>query len=472
MSRELELLRELEKRECEDSYYEFLLRAYNVIHPEEYLDENWHLKYLCDKLQAEAERIIKGEKRKKHLIINIPPRSLKSELCTAIFPAWVWVRKQRMKFIGVSYSARLSIDHNVYTRRIIESEWYQRNWEVKISADVNTKSKFDNVKGGSRMATSVGGSVTGMGGDIIIVDDPIDPKRAASDVTREEANTFFDMTLNTRLNTPSVGIFIVVMQRLHEMDLTGHLLDINPEGWEHICIPAELSDDVKPVELKEKYVDNLFFPRRFPKERLDELKKSLRAYGYSGQIMQRPSPEEGGMLHVDWFNIINEAPKDLVWDIFVDSAYTAKQKNDPTALMAVAYDKYSMYIKESSQVWLEFPELKKEIPRFAANNGCNERSRILIEPKASGLSLVQELKRESDLNIIELPPPKDDKETRVNAATPFIESGRCYIIKSGWNENFLTEISMFPNGTHDDQVDNLTAAVNYYKKKKKKRRLS
>jgi predicted phage terminase large subunit-like protein len=421
-------------------------------------------------LQSEIERIIAGQRKTKDIIINVPPRSLKSFVTTVCLPAWAWVKDARLKFIGSSYSMDLSIEHNVFTRRLVESEWYQNYWsnQVEMAADQNQKSRFETTLGGVRRATSTGGTILGSGADCIIIDDPINPQLAASETERKTANKHFDETISTRLNHPETGLFIIIMQRLHEQDLTGHLLKKNPQGYNHICIPAEQSDIVKPSSLVEYYQDGLFFPNRFNKNVLSALRAALGSYGYAGQYSQRPAPEEGGILKKKWFGSVSyELFRKTVGvtkiDFFLDTAYTEDSKNDPTALMACCYHKDLLYILNTTQVWKELPDLLKYIPEYVSQHRYTPHSRILIEPKASGKSTVQSFKR-TKYNVIELPPPTDSKLVRVNNISPFVESGKCILVEGNWNDGFLGECAAFPNGSHDDQVDCLSNAIAYYTK--------
>jgi predicted phage terminase large subunit-like protein len=336
------------------------------------------------------------------------------------------------------------------------------------------KTKFSTPNNGLRYATSTGGSITGMGGDVIVIDDPQNPQHARSDKERENANQFFNETLRSRLNNPSHGMFIVIMQRLHENDLTGMLLELEPENWKHICLPAEVSDKVKPLHLSDYYEDGLLFPQRLSNNVLDGFKIGLGSYGYSGQYMQLPSPSDGGILKRTWFKDVRlplldnkDNPIKITWDFFIDSAYTNKSYNDATAIMCAGFHENNMYIKEVIAVRLEFPELIQEIKRFTQANGYTNSSRVFIEPKASGKSISQQLRRETGLNIIEDKPPTQDKVSRVAAISPVIESGRVYLNDGRYIDSFLDECASFPNGTHDDMVDTLVMALDVYTTRKK-----
>lgn len=454
------------------SFYEFSLEAFKVLHNGEPLIVNWHIEYLCNELQKEAERIISGKDRKQHLLINVPPRTLKSELVNVFFSVYLWILDDSIQFISSSYSASLSISLSVQARRLMESDWFREHFpNVEISKDENTKSKYTTPNGGLRYSTSTGGTVTGMGADVIVIDDPQNPQLARSEKERENANIFFNETLRSRLNKPDKGVFIVIMQRLHENDLTGMLLNTDADNWKHICLPAEYSENVKPSDLKDFYINGLLFPQRLNLSTLNSFKIGLGSYGYSGQYMQLPSPADGGILKPQWFKPTDELPI-TTYDFFLDTAYTDKSYNDATAIMCATYHNERVYIKKVEEVRLEFPELIKYIQDFVESNGYTNQSRIYVEPKASGKSIIQQLKRNTGLNVIEDKPPTQDKVSRVASITPIIEAGRVYYKDSRSIEPFLDQCAAFPNAVHDDMVDTLVMCVDKYTARTKNIRAS
>lgn len=457
----------IRKEQLKNSFYDFVIDAFEVLNPTEKLISNWHIEDICDVLQKEIERIIRGEKKEKDIIINIPPRSLKSIVCTVCLPAWAWTKDPSLKFIGTSYSSELSTEHNMYTRKIVESEWYKMLFgdTVNIERHQNKKTNFANTCNGIRKCTSTGGTVTGTGADVIIIDDPLNPKQANSEAERVTANKFFDETLYTRLNRPEIGLFIIVMQRLHESDLTGHLLAKNPDAFAHYCYPAELTDYVSPKSAKTKYKNGLLFSERFTPEYLKGAKESMGSYGYSGQMLQNPAPLDGGIFKKNWFEIyggIEHKGKQV--DFFVDGAYTAKKENDPSGIISTVYHNNILYITNIGEYYLEFPDFCKKLVDFVSTNGYSDKSIIEVEPKATGKSVVQAIKKETKLNIKESTPPDRDKVTRAQGITSFVESGRVKLVKGHWNERFLHQVCTFPKARHDEFVDLLVMAVNRYYK--------
>ena len=451
----------IQKKLYEMSFYEFFCKAFEVIEPSVPFSANWHHKYLCDILQEEAERITKGEQKTKDIIVNIPFRSTKSLLVTVLYPVWCWVINPKMKFITASYSAELSIEHATKSRDVIFSDWFTNLWGeyVKIKKDQNLKARYENTSMGVRRATSVGGTITGQGGDIIIVDDPLSPQNANSAIEREKANEWYRTTLYSRLNNPHTGVRIIIMQRIHERDLSGFLLQENRANYRHICIPAEDSPLIHPKSLREYYQDGLFWTDRFSRDILDDYKIALGSYGYAGQLMQSPTPADGGYIKAEWFET-TYAKKDGVVNFIIDPAYTANQKNDPSALLAYVYKDNEWQITAVENVYMEFPQLVKHIPNFCQKNGYTSASRIFVEPKASGKSIVQTLRRETKLNVQEDKPPSKDKVARVQDVSATMESGRVKILKGKWNSEFLLQCEQFPASAHDDMVDCLVMAIN------------
>ena len=457
----------LEKKLCELSFYEFFKQAWHVVEPSIELSTNWHHKYLCDILQKEAERIIDNKPKTKDIVINIPFRSTKSLLVTVMFPVWAWIKNPKFRFITASYSAELSIEHATRSRDVINSEWFKDRWgEVfHIKKDQNLKARYENNFLGVRRATSVGGTVTGQGGDFLLVDDPVSPQHAASEVERENANEWYRTTFYSRLNNPLTGIRIVIMQRIHDNDLSGFLLSGGESRlkYKHICIPAELSDDVKPKMLKDNYDENgLFWTDRFSKSILADYKQALGSYGYAGQLMQTPTPLNSGMIRADWFKIdqFKHTTEHTTVDFVIDPAYTANEKNDPSAMLAYTYKDNRWQILDCINVYKEFPDLVKFIPQWVVKNGYTNRSRVYVEPKASGKSIVQTLKKETGLNVREDKPPSKDKVARVQDISASLETGRVSLLKGDWNEEFLQQLVKFPSAKHDDMVDCLVMAIN------------
>jgi len=460
---------EKEKRLCQNSYYYFFKKAWSVLEPQTPLLDNWHIQYLCQKLEGEVLRISKKFPKTKDLIINIPPRSAKSYLVSVMLCPWAWTRYPHLKFIGSSYSNSLSITHCLHARRLIESDWYQSFWGkvYQLTSDQNVKSHFENNKGGIRLATSVSGSVTGHGADIIIADDLVDPKQANSAAYLLAANDHYDKTLFTRLNDQTVGLRVVVMQRNHQEDTTGHLLKRNRDGYEHICIPAEKDEGVihptvKPPFLVKFYDENgLFFPSRFSKAFLEEAKKGLGSREYAGQYLQSPAAKEGNILKRQWWRYYSVLPPKFdeviqSWDM----NFKEGKNNSYVVGQVWGRKQANIYLIDQFRQQIDFTQTIRELIRLTEL--YPKAYAKLIEAKANGPAILSILKdKVSGLISVE---PEGSKESRVHAISSVIESGNVYLPHSKivpWVEEFIDECSNFPNGAYDDQVDAMSQALSH-----------
>lgn len=455
-----ELLDKIESEACKESLFEFVKSFWSEIIPEEPV-YNWHIPYLCEELQIISEWIFNRQKKEYDLIINIPPGTTKSTIITIMFPAWLWAVDPTIRVISNSYAADLALDHSVKSRDIITSEKYIRLFpETRIRPDKSAKGAYENTSKGARYSTSTGSAITGKHAHIIINDDPLNPKQASSDADRKQAiehtKTLSSRKVNKK-NTPT----ITIMQRLHEQDVTGYLLSKKGDTIKHICLPAELSDSVKPVDLKQRYIDDLLDPIRLDSEVLKEAKKDLGSYGYANQFEQETAPPEGGIFKKDWFPIIQWKPEyeSLIWNFAVDTAYTEKLDNDESAFIAYAHHKNDLIIRHVNECWLELPELVKHSISYSSLHGFSRNSRMYVEPKASGKSLVQTLGTDHAFNAVEDKTPLKDKVARAQGASPPCEAKRVKLIEGNWNKDFLDRLTAFPNNKHKGLVDCLSIAV-------------
>lgn len=443
---------------CKRSFFYFVQEFWSEIIPDEPV-YNWHIEYLCNELQQMVERVAKREDKLHDLIINIPPGTSKSTIATVMLPAWAWTIDERIRSLTASYSASLSTDHAIKSRDIIRSDKYLSYYpELEIKKDQDNKTHYKNNFGGERYATSVTGTVTGFHAHLIIVDDPLNPKGASSEADRKTANDFMDITLSTRKVSKSVTPTILVMQRLHQKDCTGNWLEKKGKKIKHICLPGELTKDVKPLELREKYINGLLDTKRLTKNDLTELKINLGSYGYAGQIMQIPSPSDGGIWK-QWIKPISDKDLDELlpnitqigtdWDL----AYTQKQTNSASAYVTAGLYDNKMYITDADWDWLEFPKLitymkTKTKPHY-------------IEGKASGKSAKQTLTNQG-IPAIEVQVTGGDKIARAQMATPYAESGMIYCRESILNKIYNDSkqgILIFPNGEGDDLQDALVQSI-------------
>jgi predicted phage terminase large subunit-like protein len=389
----------------------------------------------------------------KRLIINIPPRYGKTELAVKNFIAYGLAINPQSKFIHISYSDDLALDNSSQAKEYVESDAFQKFWNMKLKKDAQGKKKWFNEDGGGVYATASGGAITGFGAGVsdsnifsgaIIIDDPLKPDDANSEVRRKSVNERYNGTIRSRVNDSNTPI-IVIMQRLHEDDLSGFLLNGGSgEEWEHLCLPA----------LDKK--NNPLYPEKHSFVELEQIRQANR-YNFAGQYMQLPAPEEGGEWKKDWFQIVNksEVPiNSLKWELFIDGAYTKNTANDPTGFQIGAKWNNDYIIYSSIDKYLEMPELLKFIPNYI-NASDVKVSLILVEPKASGKSLQQMVKATTGLNIAEIKTDFVNNSKIENARTcsSFIEGGRVKLIKGNWNEAFLTQVGTFPNAKHDEHID-------------------
>jgi hypothetical protein len=281
---------------------EFVRQAWPIVEPSTPFVPGWHIDAIIEHLEA----VSRGQIR--NLLINVPPRHMKSLLVSVFWPAWEWIRWPERRWLYSSYAASLSIRDSVNCRRLIESPWYQRRWGrvFSLTSDQNTKGRFDNNRTGYRLTASVGGAVTGEGGDRIVCDDAHNVQEAESDSIRKSTVDWFDIVMSTRVNDPRTAAKVVVMQRCHQQDLSGHLLEQG--GWEHLCLPAEYEGP--PCTTVIGWTDprtepgELLWPERFGRPEIDDLKRSLGSYAAAGQLQQRPSPAGGGVFKVS----VRESP--------------------------------------------------------------------------------------------------------------------------------------------------------------------
>lgn len=448
---------EIKAELCRRSFYYFLQEFWDVVIPEKPVF-NWHIKYLCDELQYLNSFVLDRKPKPYDLIINISPGSTKSTIVTQMYNAWVWTIDPAQRFITTSYSHYLALAQSVKTRDIILSDRYRLYFPyIEMKPDQSGKSDFWNTQGGQRFTTSTGGTITGIHAHQIVIDDPINPKQAVSDVERHSANNFVSSTLSSRKIDKEITPTILIMQRLHEDDPTGMMLSKN-KNIKHVNLPAEDNGNVKPPELAKNYIDGLMDPIRLNRNVLNEALIDLGSYGYAGQYDQDPSPQGGGLIKKEWFQVIEWRPEysKLIWHFVADTAYTSKEENDPSGYISYAKNGNEFIIRFAQTERLEFPELCEALPAFAHLHGYTNRSMVEIEPKASGKSLVQTLRRETNLNVKEGVPPSTDKVARVKDTSPIMESQRVKLIKGGWNAAFLDQLTTFPNAKHDEYVDCIT----------------
>lgn len=439
------------KYKCENSLLFFARYIYKENHNREFI-----LSKHFEEIAIFLEDVFNG--KIKRGIINMPPRYGKTELVIKIFIAWCLAKVPVSKFLHLSYSDMLALDNSSQTKEYIQSEAFQSLWSMDLKKDAQSKKKWFNDQGGGVYATAAGGAITGFGAGVdgvdgfagaILIDDPLKPDDAFSDIERNKVNNRYNNTIRSRINTDDTPI-IIIMQRLHEDDLSGFLLGGgSDEQWSHLCLPA-LNKNNQPL-----------YPHKHNFKQLEQIRQSDR-YTFAGQYMQTPAPDEGGEWRKDWFNIIKKAeiPNGINWEMIIDGAYTKDTKNDPTGIQVCGRKGNDLYIFSSIDKYLEMPELKNFIEPHIDALGLRVKM-VLLEPKASGKSLAQILRKETNLNIRELQTNfvKVSKIERARSSSPYIEGGRVHLVEGAWNDAFLKQIGTFPNAKHDEHIDLTSYAI-------------
>lgn len=501
---------ELLRREAtKDKLHTFLAEAWPQFEGGRDFTDGWAIGAVCDHVSAVVHGYIRD------LVINIPPRMSKSSVVGVCLTPWAWLHYPTLQFFCTSYSDKLSIRDHVKARRLIQSNWYQMRWgdTFAIADDQNTKERFDNTKGGYRVASSTEGTTTGEGGDILVMDDPNSAKDT-SDAKLDSVLEWWNYVMPTRLNDLKTGRRIVVQQRVHEKDITGEILKNDVDGnWVKLILPMEFEQKRRAVTVKlpgkefvwrdpRKEESELLWPERVGQKELKRLKKDLKTeYAIAGQLQQRPSPGEGGIIKKKWFQRWDypEPPMVDFTILSVDTAMSDDKSDDNRPSHSAAttwgvfeHPEYKFPCVILLSMWRDivgYPDLRKRIIRLSnhyLDNGPLEMpplkpradrrpSMVLIEAKNNGISLIQELSR-SEINVIRFNPDKlGDKTMRVRLVTPLLESGKVYVPglplidkNTGkyyydrprpFAQEFIEQAANFPKGESRDLVDTMTQAL-------------
>lgn len=456
------------KSECEASLAAFIKRAWPIIEPGQPYVHGWHIDAICEHLEA----ITAGEINR--LLINIPPGTMKSLAVGVFWPAWEWGPKGRpsTRVVAASHEQGLAVRDNLRARRLIASDWYQSLWgeSVVLTKDQNAKIKFENEATGFRQAAAAG-SITGARGDRVIIDDPHSVDGASSDAQRESVVQWFMEAVPTRLNNPDRSAIVVVMQRLHEKDVSGSILS-RDLGYEHLCLPMEFEPE-RACRTSIGFTDprkvdgELLFPARFPRDVVDRDKKVMGSYAVAGQFQQRPAPREGGMFKRSWFQVMHALPSDAnrqcrAWDFAATEGggdYTAGVK------MAATPDRRFIITDVRRGQWGP-ASVERELRLMAASDGTACKIRIPQDPGAAGKVDAQSKTKLLSGYSVKSAPVTGDKEQRAGPLAAQAEAGNVFILATGdpvrdaWIEPFLDEVCVFPAGAHDDQVDAVADAFN------------
>lgn len=488
-------LQELERADCEESLYDFLKTAWRYIDPSPWRD-GWHIDAIAEHLQA----IVDGQITR--LIINVPPRHCKSILTAVAFPAWCWAQQKKshtsgpgVPFLYASYADKLSLRDSVKCRRLIESVWYQRLWgdRFKLMVDQNTKHRFTNDQGGERLITSIGAGVTGEGGNIIVIDDPNAANEVISEANVETTLDWWRTVMPTRINDAMFSAFVIIQQRLAENDLTGYIQDNEGDGWTQLILPGRYEPErsyISTIGWKDPRAvpGELLWPQKFDDAALNRLEKTMGPWIFAGQIQQRPEPKGGGIIKREWWRVWEAKvyPRMDFVLACLDTAYTEDTMNDPSGmivwgifsnlktdnatLMVDPATNKQIYIDRTNAdsqspkaflmyCWDERLELHDLITKVVKTCRLFQVDMLLIENKASGISVAQEIRRlfsEEPYSVQLFDPKSQDKTARLYSIQHLFAEGLVFAPVKEWSEKAIIQVGSFggkPGPKHDEYVD-------------------
>ncbi|MEJ6785593.1 phage terminase large subunit [Aminobacter sp. Piv2-1] len=423
---------------------------------------NWHI----DAITWHLEEVERGAI--KRLIITLPPRHLKSFTATVAYPAWVLGRDPRRKVIAVSYSQDLAKNLSGEFRRIVELPMYRQLFpDARLSSRKNTETEQAMTSGGFRYATSVGGTLTGRGGDIIIVDDPIKADASMSDAERTSVNDWFRNSLLSRLDNKKEGAIVIVMQRLHEDDLVGHLTERDDHGWTVLKIPAIATENIHyrigngaERRVYHRKADEPIQAIREDLHQLKCLKRDVGELRFAAQYQQEPMPLAGNLIRREWIKSYAAPPEEF--DAIIqswDTASNGEEHNDFSVCSTWGVLGQKYYLLDLCRKKLDYPDLRTEAIRLARKH---RPGIILIERAGVGFSLIKDLRLQHGEAHYPKSTPRGDKPSRVAGVSSMIEQGRMLIpADAWWRDTFLKELLAFPSSRHDDQVDSVEQFLRY-----------
>lgn len=481
------------------SFYHFLRYFWDGVSPHKF-QGNWHIEFLCKELERLARNVGSRTPREYDLIINVPPGSTKTITCSIMFPVWCWAHVGYwMRFICASYSGALSLESAEYCRELVRSPKFQELYpDIDIKEDKDTKSNFKIIKkefnvghvpkiliGGSRYSTSVGGTLMGFHADILIVDDPLNPTQAASDLELANANRWMEQTLPTRKTSKDITPTILIMQRLHQDDPSGHILAKQKENIRHICLPGEIRNyrkQVQPPDMVKFYQDDLLDVNRISWKVLKDLEADLGQYGYAGQVGQDPTPPGGGMFKVDHFVMINAPfrPIDTIhtvryWDkagTEGDGTFTVGVKMSKVKVKVNAEIKDGWVIEDVKRGRWGTHERERIIRATAEADGPKVEIWVEQEPGSGGKESAEGSIRNLAGFVVRAERPTGDKAFRADPYSVQVNNHAFMMVNAMWNREFIEEHRFFPFSTYKDQVDAASGAFNKLVHKKIARRIT
>lgn len=470
-------LDELKKLDCEDSLIAFVIEMWEELEPGTPLVLGWVMYAICEALEQVEEGNI------KRLLINVPPGFMKSMLVSVFFPAWLWGPRNRpeSRIISTSYAQDLAVRDNRRARELIESEKYQRWWgdRFAMSGDQNAKIRYENTKRGFRQAASTGSALTGHRGDGLIVDDPHSVESAESEADRNTVVRWYGETLPTRFNNQKDGWLIVIMQRVHQQDVSGFILGEGEgenalSGYVHLMVPMEFESDRKYVidlptwhwEDPRTEEGELAWKERFDRDDVEKLKEVFRKsggeYAVAGQLAQNPVPRVGGQFQREDFQIIDAAPEGLShvcrgWDL----AATKDGFGAQTAGVKIATHQGKTYILDALAGRWGANEVVENIKTCVSLDGHSTIQSIPQDPGQAGKA--QRVYMASNMLGADLhfSPESGSKEDRARPLSAQCQAGNVYLVRGAWNDSLINEFCAFPAGKLKDQVDAASRAFHW-----------
>lgn len=499
IDREAQLL-DIDRINCEESLYVFLKSAWHIFDSAPWID-GWCVEAIAEHLQA----VIDGEI--KRLVINIPPRCAKSALCSVALPAWTWTQQKishtsgpGASFLYASFRENLSKRDSLACRKVIESKWYRDRWSNRfsLSEDQNTKDRYNNDKGGYRLITSIESKgATGDGANILVLDDCNSAKEVESEAIIESTLDWFDGTLGTRLNNQKLGAVIEIQQRLGENDITGHILSKNKGEWTTLVLPMEMEmwrkSYVSPIGWSDPRTEEgeLLWPERFGAEEVTALKSWMGDWRAAGQLQQTPQPRGGGVIKRDWWKTWEETEYPIFDYIIgcLDTAFTLESMNDPSGMIVwgvfsnsdtprvnrmIDAEGRPLYMDRSESqgaphvmmmhAWTERYEFHELIKRVVSSCLAMKVDLLLVENKAAGISVAQEIRRlyaREKFGVQLFDPKSQDKFARLVSVQHLFQEGLIHAPDRPWVDTVIQQVAAFPRVKHDEFVDLTSMGLRY-----------
>lgn len=452
---------EIDAELCRRSLLHFIKRAWKIVEPATEFVGGWHIEAICKHLEAVTRREI------KNLIINMPPRHMKTLIVSIFWPCWEWLSSPSRTWLFASHSMKLSLKDSQNCRLLIESDWYRSLVDWKLSDDQNLKEHFKNDRQGARVCVSVGGKVTGQGAVRLIIDDPIDGKDALSSTKRENVIEWYKSAFSSRASDPQRTARVIVMQRVHEADLTGWIVENQGSMWEILKLPAiyEPENASPPTSLgwvdPRKKAGDLLWPARMGPDQIKAQQISMGAIAFAGQYQQRPVPSDGAIFRKSMFRFYDERalPRARMHIIHSwDMSFKGGENNDYVVGQVWGRHGSSFYLIDQIRDKMDFAATAKAVVRLVKQY---PPAAIYVEDKANGPAVMSALKKH--IAGIVAVNPDGGKEARAHAVTPLFEAGDVFLPdpdRAPWVHDLTDELLRFPKARHDDQVDALTQALN------------